>query len=543
MNSDQPSYFTRKATGLVRQVSLFDAFVFNASFVNIGLAVLYIALYGPPWHPGGSMVLATLIAMLIAIPTAVTYGMLAAAFPRSGGEYVYISRNLSPAVGFAASWNLSFWGLFYVGAPCALFSQFGLTALFRYISLSTGSQMFMRAANWVATPIGIFIAGAILLLIIIAFYIRGMRVWARIQNVFFVVAVISVTLIALLLVFNSRADFTARFNQYLSPVSHQDNTYDFVIAKAKEYGYADSPFSLVMTLLLLAWPCYNLFWANASTYFGSEVRQPARTQVLSLPLAVLFSGTGMMILFALLNKTVGNTLLASLGWVKPAEIGLAFAPPFQELCAVLGGPVLGILILVGFLYWAWAWAPLSIAILTRNFLAWSLDGLAPEKLSEVNPRLHTPVAALITCGGLGLVFLALYAFVPQFALLVGVVGVFTTFALASVSAVAFPFKRKADFEASPVNGKLGNVPVISVMGALSAVFLVCAIAAVLFDPVSGISIMPSADAGMGKGVPFIMFVVNVAVFLSGFVVYFIVKAVQKAHGRDISLAFREIPPE
>ncbi|MBA7602239.1 hypothetical protein ES703_09325 [subsurface metagenome] len=191
MAQEQPSFFTRKATGLVRQLSLFDCFVFNASFVNIGLAVLYMVLYVPAWHPGGGMVLATLIATLIALPTAVTYGMLASIFPRSGGEYVYISRNLSPSVGFAASWSFTIWALFYIGVPCALFSQFGLTALFRFISLTTKSESFMNAANWVATPLGTFMAGTGLLVIIIGLYIRGMRVWAKVQNIFFVLGVIS----------------------------------------------------------------------------------------------------------------------------------------------------------------------------------------------------------------------------------------------------------------------------------------------------------------------------------------------------------------
>lgn len=543
MEPEKPVFFARKATGLVRQLSLFDSFVFNASFVNIGLAVLYMVLYVPAWHPGGNMVVATLIAMLIALPTAITYGMLAAAFPRSGGEYVYISRNLSPAVGFAASWNLSIWGLFYIGATCALFSQFGLTALFRFVSMKTGSEAFMNAANWVATPLGTFLAGAVLLVIIIGLYIRGMRVWARIQNVFFVLAVISILLIVVLLILNSRSDFIAKFNTYMSAASGKDNTYDFLLSKAKEYGYASAPFSFTMTFLVLAWPCYNLFWSNCSTYFGAEIRQPARTQVLSLPLAVIFSGVGMIIIFSLLNRTVGTDLMAALGWVPPDEVGLGFAPPFHEICATMAGPLFGFVILVGFLYWTWAWAPLAIAVVTRNFLAWSLDGLAPSKLSEVNQRLSTPIPALVTCGGLGMVFLFLYSFLPQFSLLVGVVGVFATFGLASASAVAFPFTHKSVFEASPVNWRICGFPVISLMGVLSIVFLLCAEAAILLDPVSGISIFPSADEGTGKGVAFLMFLINIAVLASGFIVYFVAKRVQKARGINIELAFKEIPPE
>lgn len=543
MAEQGPTFFTRKATGLVRQLSLFDSFVFNASFVNVGLAVLYMVLYVPAWHPGGSMILATLIAMLIALPTAFTYGMLAAAYPRSGGEYVYVSRILSPSLGFAASWNLTFWGLFYIGAPCALFSQFGLTSLFRFISLTIGSQGFMHAANWVATPLGTFLAGTGLLLVIILVYIRGMRVWARVQNVCFVLAVVSVVIAAVLLLSVDHADYVSRFNAYFAAASGKEDTHAFLINTAKGYGYAPAPFSIVMTLLVLAWPCYNLFWSNASTYFGGEVRQPAKTQVLSLPLAVLFTGLGMIALFAVAESAIGTDLMAALGWVQPSEIGLGFAPTFPELTALLSPGIVGVVLLVGFLYWTWAWAPLAIAVVTRNFLAWSLDRLAPEPLSRVNPRLHTPVPALVACGGLGCLFLLLYVFVPQFALLVGVVGVFLTFSFASLAAVAFPFMRKADFEASPVNWRLGRIPVISLVGVLSVVFLLCAEAAILLDPVSGISLFPSADEGTGPGVAFVMLLVNLGVLASGFIAYFIVKAIQRARGINIDLAFKEIPPE
>jgi len=543
MESEKTTFFTRKATGLVRQLSLFDSFVFNASFVNIGLAVLYMVLYVPAWHPGGSMIVATLIATLIALPTAITYGMLAAAFPRSGGEYVYISRNLSPAIGFAASWNLTIWGLFYIGSPCALFSRYGLTALFRFFGLKTGSGAFMNLANWVATPVGTFLAGLVLLAIIMALYIRGMRVWARVQDFFFLFAVLSIVLIIILLAINSRSDFVGSFNEYLSESTHKADTYGFLVSQAKENGFSPAPFSLTMTLLVLAWPCYNLFWANASTYFGAEVRQPARTQVLSLPLAVIFSGAGMVLIFLLLNRTVGTDLMAALGWVPAQEMGLSTAPTFQELIAVMAGPVLGVIVLAGFLYWTWAWAPLAIAVVTRNFLAWSLDGLAPSKLSEVNPRLSTPVPALVTCGVLGVFFLFLHAFVPAFSIIVGMVGVFFTFALASASAVAFPFTHRADFEASPINWRLAGFPVISIFGIFSIVFLACAEVAILLDPVSGISIYPSADEGTGKGVAFVMFLINLGVLASGFVAYFVIRAVQKSRGFNVDLAFKEIPPE
>jgi amino acid transporter len=186
---------------------------------------------------------------------------------------------------------------------------------------------------------------------------------------------------------------------------------------------------------------------------------------------------------------------------------------------------------------------LAIGIATRNFLAWSLDGLAPQKLSQVNPKFKTPIPALVVCGGLGLFFLFLTSYIPAFSIIVGVVGVFLTFAFASLSAVFYPFKRKADFEASPVNWRIGKIPVISLLGLLSILFLLCAEAAILLDPVSGISIFPSADEGTGKGVAFLMLLVNLVILASGFIVYWVTKIVQKKRGIDIQMAFKEIPIE
>jgi hypothetical protein len=66
---------------------------------------------------------------------------------------------------------------------------------------------------------------------------------------------------------------------------------------------------------------------------------------------------------------------------------------------------------------------------------------------------------------------------------------------------------------------------------------------VLSDPYSGISLSPAADAGRGKGIPFLMFLINLAIFFSGFAVYYIASAIQRRRGVDLSLAFKQIPPE
>ena len=544
MSNSMPSVFFRQTTGLVRQLSTFDSFVFNASFVNVGLAVLYMVLYVPGWHPGGSMSVATLVAIAIAVPTSLLYGMLASVFPRSGGEYVYISRILGARWGVAATWNLGIWGVFYIGVPCGLFARYGVAPLFRYLGVVYKVPGLCALAAWITSGVGTFLCGGAMLAVIIALYIRGTRRWAKVQNALFLSGVGAILACAGVLLTSDNDSAMQRLGEYIAKAGTLDTFVSMASAKARELGVAAAPFSLAMTFLVLSWPCYNLFWCNASTYFGGEVRQPAKSQMISLPASVLFSGIGIFLLVVLAQSCFGFDVLGVLGRVEPQTYGLTFTPYFNELCAIISpSRLIGVIILVGFLYWCLAWAPVTIGVVTRCLLAWSLDGLLPMRLSQVSARLHTPVYTLIVCGVLGAVSLALFAFIPSFALLVGVFGIFLTFILTSVAGALLPTRRPELYSASPVAWRWGRFQAITVVGCLSVVFLVVAEISIVLDPVSGISLSPTYDPGTGEGGPFYMFLLNILVFVSGFAVYPVIRWIQRKRGIDIDLSFTAIPPE
>ena len=50
------------------------------------------------------VVLVWLLASVLALTGAVSFGALARAIPKSGGEYLYLSRLIHPAAGFIAGW-------------------------------------------------------------------------------------------------------------------------------------------------------------------------------------------------------------------------------------------------------------------------------------------------------------------------------------------------------------------------------------------------------------------------------------------------------
>ena len=220
--------------------------------------------------------------------------------------------------------------------------------------------------------------------------------------------------------------------------------------------------------------------------------------------------------------------------MTPANVNLGFTPTFSELAAALTHHVWLVLIIgVSFALWTYAWLPIYILTATRNILAWALDGLAPAKIAEVNENTHSPLIAIAVSAVLGIGFLWLYAYDSAFSTISGFFGqVCGTFFLTSIGAIVFPYTQKDMFEASPVAWRVGGVPVLSILGVLSAMGMALIAWAFLNDPQSGISLSQ----------PFMIYV-NLAVFLSGFIYFYAARFLQSRQGVDINLAFAEIPPE
>jgi len=537
-------YFARKATGLVRELSAFHSLVFNASFINVGLILIYMFLFVPSFHPGSSMWIACAVGTLAAVFMALANAMLATTFPRSGGEYVYNSRAIAPFVGFATNFNITIWLLFYVGVSCVLFPKYGLTAVFRFVGVRYGNPGLLGVANWLATPTGMFIIGSAALLIVITGLVFSTRRVARIQSWYFVIGLIGIAVAVAVLMAETKQTYIGRFDSYFGTLAATNGTMAATLAGARQNGFESGGFSLLATMVVFFWPASFLFWGNASTYFGGEVRDAKRSQLFGLLGAVVLAGVLLVLVVLAFQRTVGADSLGAIGYLNAIGKGFGFAPTYAELAAIgTSSTFLGLVILLACTYWTVAFVPLCVGACTRNLLAWSLDRVAPEALSSVSPRFHTPVPALLVCGFIGWIAVALHSYVPAFAFMVGTFGAFLTFMTTAVSAILLPFRRPRIFADSPMNRRVGRLPVMSLVGVLALIGTVAIQVSLLSDKYSGISLFRSTDAGTGPGVPFKMLLVNLGILASGFVLYAVAKLVRRAQGVDVTLAFKEIPPE
>ncbi len=128
--------FARRASGLVRGLSLTDAF--GVGFMNQGLtpSMWVMISLGLSVYTGGNLIIATILsALFCGIGFSLVWGILGGSMPRSGGEYIYNSRIISPLIGIAESFGNAFvWIMWiYVLAPWTV--DPGLVMLFQFLGM------------------------------------------------------------------------------------------------------------------------------------------------------------------------------------------------------------------------------------------------------------------------------------------------------------------------------------------------------------------------------------------------------------------------
>jgi amino acid transporter len=115
----------------------------------------------------------------------------------------------------------------------------------------------------------------------------------------------------------------------------------------------------------------------------------------------------------------------------------------------------------------------------------------------------------------------------------GTAGQFFVFLVVAIAAVVYPYRRKDIFDASDPTAKrkIGGIPLITILGAISVLVCIITIYAIIKPLIGGATFVETLFAGV------------VATFALGAIIYAISYFVRKSQGIDLSLLQREIPPE
>lgn len=221
------------------------------------------------FYPGANMMLASIIVAVLTVPTiGVTETLMTIAYPRSGGEYIWISRVFHPGLGFAAGVQYLMAQPSTVGMFSATLSSFVLASVFSTIGLMTNNPGLMAVGSTLGTPNMIFILGATITIIATLVMIAPLRVFSIYQYVGFIASIIGIAILFYLLGANTTGSFALGFDRYSSVPFEQ------LVATANQNG-ASVPTGFSMGATFLALP-YLIWWATTywNIYPAGEAKSP-----------------------------------------------------------------------------------------------------------------------------------------------------------------------------------------------------------------------------------------------------------------------------
>src|SRR6516225_7371426 len=260
---------------------VFTSLGFQVAAIRSDFALIFL------WALGG----------LAALCGALCYAELAAALPRSGGEYHFLSRIYHPSIGFIAGW---------VSATVGFAAPIAISA----IAFGEYCKPFFPGIP----PV---VVGLLVAWLVTAIHLAGVRTGAIFQNVS---TVVKVALILVLIV----AGLFFRRSQPLD-LAVNGNTLEALVS---------GPFAVSLVFVM-----YSYSGWNAATYITGEVRNPAK----NVPWALFVGTVFVVVLYVLLNgvfllTTPKQTLSGQV------EVGLLSG---QAMFGSTGGAIVSGLIALG----------------------------------------------------------------------------------------------------------------------------------------------------------------------------------------------------
>jgi amino acid transporter len=532
MAATATAFQPRKTSGLVREGKPIDGFLFNINNAVLGPVVGWILLFGVSLYPGSNILLATVIAFGLCLGVSFAYAFFAATMPRSGGDYVFVSRTFHPALGFASNGLYTILIIYYLGTFGALCGQLALSTIYREFGVAFGHTSWANHSNWFYTDWGKFISGSVIMLAVLPLFVlssRGLRPYFIFQKIVYAFAIGTFLLTLVLMIAMSHGSFVHAFNTYSAHFTHTQNAYAAVVKAGGTHG----SFSLHQTLLSVTWPFFTAGFMILSATWAGEHKTGLRSFLLAIPLSYGVVFVAIMAALVIGLHTFSTTFLNALGLAPPSTYGMGFTPNFIELVGMWVGPVLGIILALGLAAWIIPQVPCIIILVTRVFTAWSLDGVAPSWLGRVNDRNHQPMNAILVVYIGGFIGLYGYSFTHSLSIVTGLLGELFCFWVACVAAMAFPYVRPRLHESSPANKRVAGIPIFTIAGAAGAIGLGAIAVILLADKYSGTNWPGNGYQIFGC----------IGIFAVLFVYWFIARAVRLRQGIDITTSYRELPPD
>ncbi len=537
----QPKIFVRESTGLVKNVSFFDSIAMNLSNMSVGalLGVIGIAGLAPMLFSGQDMsgvnlVLLSVISFILSFPQIVVYTIMSRRYPRSGGDYVYVSRVFGGPFGSVIS---------FMGYTMETTAYLALIVLSTVFAIGSVGLFFTFDPNLLglAVPSGLgpanstnqFLLGATLFSILIAINILKPKAGYKLVSALTIFGFFAILLAMGVLLSAGSTGVQNYINSANGAFSiNGSQTYSIVSGSC---GFAPTPcsssFSWGQTIFLLPLMAAFVYpWLNASPAVAAEIKGKTALKwnvpiSAFLVFAFLTSSLGVMYLTAgqaFTNQAYTNPTLVF--GLFPAATSFNF---FTLAMGVSGNFVVAAIIGLGWILINLSVLAYGVIVISRYLLAQSFDRFLPAKISNVSSRFGSPITAHLVDLVITLALVGFAAFAYSSG---GIGGADALFGAILASMVYFIFVGLS----AAVHGlrkEQGTTKWILVLAGILNIFIFGFLSYQFLAYPNVWSLHPLTYYFIGGSV------------VAGALIYWGSRWYNKKRGIDISLAYKELPPE
>jgi amino acid transporter len=537
--------FIRKSSGLTRQISPRDALMYCAQNPGLLYCFVYI-VWAPAFYPGVNMTLGVLTVLLF-FPIAALYWYFSVAMPRSGGEYVYISRTLHPSLGLWASFMISATAVSWTGTIQDWWIRWGLNDAIRAVGIARGADTWINVANTLDQSWIRFLIGTVSIVVLLTWlYLLGTKAMMRVSYWAVAFAWLAVIILGVLVLVTGQRGFEENFNR-LSGTDYQ------AILQAGRHAGAIFGIGAFATLYGgLTYIGLNTLGQTFSANLAGEIRGVSKSQALALFGSLAMQMVIWFAAYQLVYSGVGVNFMHSIDSLWNARFSAVSDPnalypptmvhahtssepvPMLLMAFFTGNPILILLFGISFIVATWvSLAGLGFAPI-RNVFAWSFDRMIPTRFADIRTRYRAPVYSIAAIIVVAEIYFILQVFRPSYvgAIAFTIIAWFLAWAVLGVAGILFPFRRKELFQGAPpsVQRRLGGMPVVSILGFVTLAVSVMVEWFILKPFFEGsLSWSQLVTVGVMAAIPV--------------VIYAIAHFYHNRKGIPLALQFSEVPPE
>lgn len=348
---------------LSRSLSLTAVVVYGMAFMAL---TTVFSTYGIASQISHGMVAGSyVLALVVMLFTAYSYGQMAKAYPIAGSAYTYAQKAINPHVGFLVGWAIL---MDYLFIPMVNFLLFGI----------------FFAAAFPEVPEYIWILG---LVIIVTFVnIKGVKLGANINMIVIGLSLLFLAIFCILSIKSILQGTGTGMLFNIEPFINTDESFKYVVAGA-------------------ALLCFSFLGFDAVSTFSEEVKNPEKDIPRAIFLVTIIGG----LIFVVVSYFAHNVWPDYMSFKDPDSAA-------YEIIFLVGGNALQAAFLAVTALVVFGSASASQASASRVLYAMGRDGQLPKSFfGKLNEKTRTPVNNVLLIGFLSLsaLFLSL-TFVASF---------------------------------------------------------------------------------------------------------------------------------